>query len=185
MSNGTAESASTSLPEGWEKATEPSGKTFWTNPSQNIKSFYDPSKPNPHPGDMAAIPLEGDPLPDGWEVLGRTEDNGTKHVVYLDHNKHTSTVIDPRVGLPDGWEAGRTSTGQEFFTHAEKGLKTYYDPRLEDVHPGGFKQVPVEGEPLPEGWEVVGKEVDGKMVFAYLDHNLHTSTNEDPRVSKA
>lgn len=185
MSSEAAPISSTSpgpLPDSWESGTDPSGKAFWANSSTEIKTYYDPRKPNPHPDGFAAIPLEGSPLPEGWEVLGRTV-SGRNDVVYLDHNAHTSTAVDPRLGpLPEGWEAGKASSGQAFWTNAERRLKTFYDPRKANPHPDAFAPVSVEGEPLPEGWEVVGKEVDGRMVMSYLDHNTHTSTTTDPRV---
>ncbi|KUJ15905.1 uncharacterized protein LY89DRAFT_685798 [Mollisia scopiformis] len=171
------------LPDGWEQGRYSTGKTFWTNSTSRIKTYYDPRKPNPHPDGFEATPVEGAPLPDGWEIISRTVD-GRKHEVFLDHNTHTSTSVDPRLGpipLPEGWEAGRNSLGQDFWTNAEQRLKTYYDPRKDNVRPGGFAPVPVEGDPLPEGWEVVGKEVDGRRVVSYLDHINHRSTSEDPR----
>ena len=184
MLSKAAQPSSTSLgplPNSWEGGTNSLGQTFWTNSATRIKTYYDPRKPNPHPDGFAPIPLEGAPLPEGWEVLGRTVD-GRNDVIFLDHNKHTSTAVDPRLGpLPDGWEAGRTSSGQTFWTNAERRIKTYYDPRKANPHPDGFAPIPVEGDPLPEGWEVVGKEVDGRRVVSYLDHNTHRSTTEDPR----
>lgn len=171
------------LYDGWENDTNSSRQSFWTNSATKIKTYYDPRKPNPHPDGFAPIPLEGAPLPEGWEVLGRAVD-GRNDVVFLDHNTHTSTVVDPRLGpLPNGWEAGRTSSGQAFWTNAERMVKTYYDPRKLNPHRDGFKPIPVEGDPLPEGWEVIGKEVDGGTFVSYLDHNSHTSTTKDPRGS--
>lgn len=171
-----------SLLEGWEKGTTSSGQIFWSNSTIGIKTYYDPIKPSPHSDGFAAIPLEGSPLPEGWEILGRTQ-NGRNEVIFLDHNTRTSSAVDPRLGpLPNNWESGRTSSGQTFWTNADQGLKTFYDPRKGYSHSGGFEPILVEGGPLPEGWEAVGKEVDGRMVVSYLDHNSHSSTPEDPRI---
>ncbi|KAH7370134.1 hypothetical protein BKA65DRAFT_487729 [Rhexocercosporidium sp. MPI-PUGE-AT-0058] len=83
--------------------------------------------------------------------------------------------------LPDGWVRGNTSTNQQFWFHAATNIKTYYDPRQPNPHCGGFAPIPVEGAPLPDGWEVVGREVDGRKDVVYLDHNTHTSSNINPR----
>ncbi|PVH77507.1 hypothetical protein DL98DRAFT_534784 [Cadophora sp. DSE1049] len=98
---------------------------------------------------------------------------------------------DPRP-LPLGWTRGTTiTTNQQFWVHAATNIKTYYAPRNPSPHRDGFAAIPVEGEPLPEGWEVVGREVkldgDGNREGAvrrdvvYLDHNTHSSTGADPR----
>ena len=55
---------------------------------------------------------------------------------------------------------------------------TYYDPRQGNPHPDGFATVPVDGAPLPNGWEAV-RRGDGPLFF--LDHHAHTSTTDDPR----
>lgn len=90
--------------------------------------------------------------------------------------------MDPRLGpLPAGWEEGRTAGGQAFWTKREDGIKTYYDPRRPNPHPDGFGPLEGEGGGLPEGWEVVGKVVDGRVVRSFLDHNTHTATSRDPR----
>jgi len=184
MQSEAAQSLSTSLGslyDGWEEGTNSSRQIFWTNSATGIKTYYDPRKPNPHRDGFAAMPLEGAPLPEGWEVISRDVD-GKNDLIFLDHNTHTSTPIDPRLGpLPDGWEIGRSSSGQAFCMNVERRIKTYYDPRRANAHPDGFAPIPVEGNPLPEGWEVVGKEVDKRMIIMYLDHNSHSSTTEDPR----
>lgn len=88
--------------------------------------------------------------------------------------------------LPEGWTRGTTlTTNQQFWVHAATNIKTYYDPRDPIPHRDGFAPVPVEGDPLPDGWEIVGREVDVvgglRKDVVYLDHNTHSSTNVDPR----
>ncbi|KAL2072020.1 hypothetical protein VTL71DRAFT_11363 [Oculimacula yallundae] len=85
------------------------------------------------------------------------------------------------VDLMDRWVRGNTSTNLVFWTHPDTKVKTFYDPRQPNQHRDGFAAIPLEGAPLPEGWEVVGREVDGRKDVVYLDHNTHTSTNVDPR----
>ena len=172
------------LSDGWHESRDASGRCFWTNSAAGVKTYYDPRKPNPHPDGFAAIAIQGAPLPEGWEIIGRKL-NGRSDVVFLDHATHTSTNLDPRLGissLPDGWEKGNDANGQTFWANAERRIKTYYDPRTPNPHPGGFATIPVDGNELPEGWEVVGKNVDGRLVTSYLDHKNHRSTPTDPRI---
>jgi hypothetical protein len=93
--------SSAPLPEGWERiAPTPSGGLLhWVNREQRITTYYDPRLPNPHTQGFKAIPLEGPPLPSGWEIVGRESDG---EIAYLDHNMHTSTHIDPRGGDGSG-----------------------------------------------------------------------------------
>ncbi|KAH7395497.1 hypothetical protein BKA64DRAFT_708892 [Cadophora sp. MPI-SDFR-AT-0126] len=90
------------LPSGWTRGITPTtNQQFWLQTATNKKTYYDPRNPNQHRDGFAPIPVESKPLPDGWEVVGRRVklegDGGVrKDVVFLDHNRHKSTGVDPR-----------------------------------------------------------------------------------------
>jgi hypothetical protein len=81
------------LPQGWEHITPQSGLAYFANHDTKIITYYDPRKPNPHPGGFKTIPLSGAPLPNGWEIVGREDGQ----VSFLNHNLHTATTNDPRI----------------------------------------------------------------------------------------
>lgn len=124
------------------------------------------------------------PFKDGTENCYRPE-TSTPSSNYIFNSRRKKMATDsPHTSppLPEGWTRGTTpSMNQQFWVHAATNIKTYYDPRQPNPHQHGFAPIPVEGESLPEGWEVVGREVDGRKDVAFLDHNTHTSTNIDPR----
>lgn len=171
---------SRSLPQGWEQITDESGGRCFRNDAMNVTTYYDPREPNRHPNGFAPTPIDGDPLPSRWEAI--SQPGGP--LVFLDHNTHSSTSIDPRgpnlqAPLPPGWEQITDEAGTPCFRNNELNLRTYYNPREPNRHRDDFTPTPVEGQPLPSGWEAVRKPGE-PLVF--LDHNTHSSTVDDPRV---
>lgn len=169
------------LPQGWEQITDDSGRQCFSNVEMNMRTYYDPREPNPHPDGFIPVSVDGPPLPSHWEAVSRPGES----LVFLDHNTHSSTMNDPRStssrgSLPGGWEQITDDYGMQCFRNDELNLRTYYDPREPNPHSDGFVSVSVDGPPLPSRWEAV-RRPGGPLVF--LDHNTHSSTVDDPRNS--
>ncbi|MCJ1288224.1 hypothetical protein MMC26_007579 [Xylographa opegraphella] len=168
------------LPEGWERFDD-NGMQCFKNKELNLKTYYDPRKPDCRPGGFEPTPVDGPPLPSRWEAVRHPGGQ----LLFIDHNTHSSTSVDPRPSggirgpLPQGWERFNDD-GMQCFRNEELNLKTYHDPRDGDLRQNGFAPAPVEGPPLPSRWEAVRKP-GGPLVF--LDHNKHCSTTDDPRGS--
>jgi hypothetical protein len=172
-----------SLPQGWEQVTDESGMQCFRNGELNLRTYYDPREPNRHSNGFTPTPVDGPPLPTRWEAV--RQPGGP--LVFLDHNTHSSTTNDPRSSilpgsLPQGWEQITDESGMKCFRNDELNLRTYYDPREPNRHSNGFTPASVDGPPLPLYWEAV-RQPGGPLVF--LDHNTHSSTTDDPRVSGA
>jgi len=168
------------LPQGWERITDDSGSQCFRNNELNLRTYYDPREPNPHPDGFVPTPVNGPPLPSRWEAVGKPGGQ----LVFLDHNTHSSTTLDPRSPharspLPQGWENIVDEDGGRCYRNEELNIRTYYDPRDPTRHRDGFESASVDGQPLPSRWEAVRKP-GGPLVF--LDHNSHSSTTDDPRV---
>jgi hypothetical protein len=85
------------LPEGWTRVNvEPTLLSYWVNSATRIITYYDPRNGNPHPDGFATIPVDGTPLPNGWEAVSKSTER-TEDVWFLNHHTHTSTKNDPRV----------------------------------------------------------------------------------------
>lgn len=96
----------------------------------------------------------------------------------MQHETAPSTnMCDP---LPQGWEQITDESGNQCFRNDEMNLRSYYDPREPNRQPDNFALAPVDGLPLPSRWEAV-RQPGGPLVF--LDHNTHSSTTNDPRIS--
>lgn len=86
------------LPEGWEKRTDLSGRTYYVNHKNKTTQWEDPrtlGKEQPNLGEM----------PPGWEI--KTMPDGK--VYFIDHNTKTTTFQDPRkangqYGVPAAYE---------------------------------------------------------------------------------
>ena len=183
MENGTAPRTDPSdpLPRGWERITDEAGAACYRNDEMNLRTYYDPRKPNPHPDGFVPTTVHGPPLPSRWEAIRHPGGS----LVFLDHNTHSSTSHDPREPLgplPQGWEQIVDDSGTGCYRNDELNLRTYYDPREPNRHRDGFEPASVDGPPLPSRWEAV-RQPGGPLVF--LDHITHSSTTDDPRVSGA
>ena len=129
------------------------------------------------PASKAPEPQLGS-MPAGWE--SRLTDDGK--VYYIDHNRKTTTWLDPRnhdagtvtVGLPSGWEISQTEQGRTYFIDHNTRTTTWLDPRN---HNTGTVIVG-----LPSGWEI-RQTKNGRTYF--IDHRTRMTTWEDPRSTNA
>lgn len=80
------------LPEGWTRVHVERGLSYWMNSTTHVITYYDPREGNPHRDGFATIPVDGAPLPNGWEAVSREGD-----IWFLNHHAHTSTKNDPRI----------------------------------------------------------------------------------------
>ncbi|MCJ1310169.1 hypothetical protein MMC25_003830 [Agyrium rufum] len=168
------------LPQGWIETTDAAGIRCYKNHDLDLRTYYDPRKPNPHGNGFVPTSVDGPPLPSNWEAVQKPGSS----LVFLDHNTRSSTRNDPRGlnPLPEGWEQITDESGANCFKNDELNMRTYYDPRKPNPHGDGFVPTPVDGPPLPSRWEAVQKP-GGPLVF--LDHNTHSSTVKDPRAADA
>ncbi|XP_023664547.2 itchy E3 ubiquitin protein ligase b [Paramormyrops kingsleyae] len=73
------------LPQGWEKRTDSSGRVYFVNHETRMTQWEDPRNQST---------VSEKPLPEGWEM--RFTVNGIPY--FVDHNRRTTTYIDPRSG---------------------------------------------------------------------------------------
>jgi NEDD4-like E3 ubiquitin-protein ligase WWP1 len=188
------------LPAGWEKRTDPYGRTYFVD--HNTRSTYW-EKPSP--------------LPPGWEI--RRDPRG--RVYYVDHNTRTTTWQRPNSerlmhfqhwqgqrahvmtqgnqrflypqhaqasnttqaptqddddglgALPDGWEKRVQPDNRVYFVNHKNRTTQWEDPRTQG------QEMSLMGEgPLPAGWEI-RYTATGERFF--VDHNTRRTTFEDPR----
>uniref|UniRef100_A0A8C4QTS3 E3 ubiquitin-protein ligase n=1 Tax=Eptatretus burgeri TaxID=7764 RepID=A0A8C4QTS3_EPTBU len=82
-----------SLPQGWEKRIEQSGRVYFVNHNTHTTQWEDPR--------TQGI-LTEEPLPDGWEM--RYTNEGVRY--FVDHNTRSTTFQDPRPGAKSAGAKG-------------------------------------------------------------------------------
>ncbi len=96
-----------------------------TPPDQHAKPTNTPAPKEPVP--------QLDSLPTGWESR---LDNG--RVYFTDHNRRTTTWLDPRKSLldnlPIGWEKGLADNGRTYYIDHNTKITTWEHPRSVDTH---------------------------------------------------
>uniref|UniRef100_H3C075 E3 ubiquitin-protein ligase n=1 Tax=Tetraodon nigroviridis TaxID=99883 RepID=H3C075_TETNG len=186
-SSSTAESATDSLPAGWEQRVLPHGRVYYVDHNTKTTTWERP-------------------LPAGWEK--RVDQRGRFY--YVDHNTRTTTwqrptaesvrnyqqwqsqrsqlqgamhqfsqrflyqpsgapvENDPLGPLPPGWEK-RQDNGRVYFVNHNTRTTQWDDPRTQGM---------IKEHPLPPGWEM---KYTAEGVRYFVDHNSRTTTFKDPR----
>ncbi|KAI0319606.1 hypothetical protein OF83DRAFT_1281822 [Amylostereum chailletii] len=141
------------LPPGWERRTDPRGRTYYVDHSTRQTTWQHPS-PRPAPVSAQA------PVP----PPNTTNADGT----YAD------------IPLPMGWEERRTPDGRSYFVDHHTRSTTWNDPRRPGAV-ATATAVPDRNAlgPLPSGWEM--RMTSTRRVY-YVDHNTRTTTWDDPRL---
>uniref|UniRef100_A0A672JPL9 E3 ubiquitin-protein ligase n=1 Tax=Salarias fasciatus TaxID=181472 RepID=A0A672JPL9_SALFA len=185
--NSGTESASESLPAGWEQRVLPHGRVYYVDHNTKTTTWERP-------------------LPPGWEK--RVDQRGRFY--YVDHNTRTTTwqrptaesvrnyqqwqsqrsqlqgamhqfsqrflyqpsgapvENDPLGPLPPGWEK-RQDNGRVYFVNHNTRTTQWDDPRTQGM---------IKEHPLPPGWEM---KYTAEGVRYFVDHNSRTTTFKDPR----
>ncbi|XP_027128508.1 NEDD4-like E3 ubiquitin-protein ligase WWP2 isoform X2 [Larimichthys crocea] len=186
-SNSTTESATDTLPAGWEQRVLPHGRVYYVDHNTKTTTWERP-------------------LPPGWEK--RVDQRGRYY--YVDHNTRTTTwqrptaesvrnyqqwqsqrsqlqgamhqfsqrflyqpsgapvENDPLGALPPGWEK-RQDNGRVYFVNHNTRTTQWDDPRTQGM---------IKEHPLPPGWEM---KYTAEGVRYFVDHNSRTTTFKDPR----
>ncbi|KAE8295781.1 NEDD4-like E3 ubiquitin-protein ligase WWP2 [Larimichthys crocea] len=192
-SNSTTESATDTLPAGWEQRVLPHGRVYYVDHNTKTTTWERP-------------------LPPGWEK--RVDQRGRYY--YVDHNTRTTTwqrptaesvrnyqqwqsqrsqlqgamhqfsqrflyqpsgapvENDPLGALPPGWEK-RQDNGRVYFVNHNTRTTQWDDPRTQGVCACLLDD---QGAPLPPGWEM---KYTAEGVRYFVDHNSRTTTFKDPR----
>ncbi|CAN9499503.1 unnamed protein product [Ophioblennius macclurei] len=185
--NSGTETASESLPAGWEQRVLPHGRVYYVDHNTKTTTWERP-------------------LPPGWEK--RVDQRGRFY--YVDHNTRTTTwqrptaesvrnyqqwqsqrsqlqgamhqfsqrflyqpsgapvENDPLGPLPPGWEK-RQDNGRVYFVNHNTRTTQWDDPRTQGM---------IKEHPLPPGWEM---KYTAEGVRYFVDHNSRTTTFKDPR----
>ncbi|XP_029378157.1 NEDD4-like E3 ubiquitin-protein ligase WWP2 [Echeneis naucrates] len=187
QTNSSTESATDSLPAGWEQRVLPHGRVYYVDHNTKTTTWERP-------------------LPPGWEK--RVDQQGRFY--YVDHNTRTTTwqrptaesvrnyqqwqsqrsqlqgamhqfsqrflyqpsggplENDPLGPLPPGWEK-RQDNGRVYFVNHNTRTTQWDDPRTQGM---------IKEHPLPPGWEM---KYTAEGVRYFVDHNSRTTTFKDPR----
>uniref|UniRef100_A0A665UK87 E3 ubiquitin-protein ligase n=1 Tax=Echeneis naucrates TaxID=173247 RepID=A0A665UK87_ECHNA len=177
QTNSSTESATDSLPAGWEQRVLPHGRVYYVDHNTKTTTWERP-------------------LPPGWEK--RVDQQGRFY--YVDHNTRTTTWQRPTaesVRNYQQWQSQRSQlqgamhqfsqrflyqviqvfTGQEkrqdngrvYFVNHNTRTTQWDDPRTQGM---------IKEHPLPPGWEM---KYTAEGVRYFVDHNSRTTTFKDPR----
>eukprot|EP00729_Bicosta_minor_P011256 gene11256-957_t len=197
-SGGGGGAASAALPQGWEKRTDNSGRTYYVDHTTRTTHWK--------------LPPSHAKLPEGWEM--RQDQRGRTY--YVDHNTRSTTWERPTEALLQSVAAHNDrqrhlSGAREAFAlrsaAAEAAAQTQAPPAGAPAAgataglPAGWEmrtapdgrtyyachhlritqwEPPGQGpaSPLPPGWEV--RQTDTGREY-FVDHNTRTTTFKDPR----
>uniref|UniRef100_A0A672JTU3 E3 ubiquitin-protein ligase n=1 Tax=Salarias fasciatus TaxID=181472 RepID=A0A672JTU3_SALFA len=170
--NSGTESASESLPAGWEQRVLPHGRVYYVDHNTKTTTWERP-------------------LPPGWEK--RVDQRGRFY--YVDHNTRTTTWQRPTaesVRNYQQWQSQRSQlqgamhqfsqrflyqvtrhkrqdNGRVYFVNHNTRTTQWDDPRTQGM---------IKEHPLPPGWEM---KYTAEGVRYFVDHNSRTTTFKDPR----
>ncbi|KAG8012882.1 NEDD4-like E3 ubiquitin-protein ligase WWP2 [Nibea albiflora] len=190
-SNSTTESATDTLPAGWEQRVLPHGRVYYVDHNTKTTTW---ERPLP-PGQSIRVRLVG-----GFSVTlgkiraqraGRSEVDQRGRYYYVDHNTRTTTWQRPTaesVRNYQQWQSQRSQlqgamhqfsqrflyqkrqdNGRVYFVNHNTRTTQWDDPRTQGM---------IKEHPLPPGWEM---KYTAEGVRYFVDHNSRTTTFKDPR----
>ncbi|TFK61394.1 HECT-domain-containing protein [Pluteus cervinus] len=159
------------LPAGWERRTDPQGRTYYVDHNTRSTSWHRPVLQQP--AARPAPPPHTPPRP----VESPTATQQAPPPAASSPAQPGSYADIP---LPLGWEERRTSEGRPYFVDHHTRTTTWMDPRrnLPQNTPARPAANTTLG-PLPSGWEMRLTST-GRVYF--VDHNTRTTTWDDPRL---
>ncbi|KAJ7505267.1 hypothetical protein B0H11DRAFT_1851467 [Mycena galericulata] len=154
------------LPEGWERRTDPVGRTYYVDHTTRSTTWHRP---------QAATPTPRVPAPQAGPAPVRTPSAAPAAAA----SAQTGAYAD--VPLPLGWEERRTPEGRPYFVDHQTRTTTWVDPRRAGVPAPAVPAATMANAnlgPLPSGWEMRLTST-GRVYF--VDHNTKTTAWDDPR----
>jgi E3 ubiquitin-protein ligase NEDD4 len=175
------------LPLGWERRTDPLGRTYYVDHNTRTTTWNRPS--------MTQTVAAQEQLQQNETDLARDRHN--RRMLADDSVDATSGIsrtpsasANPLTpvsnALPSGWEERHTPEGRPYYVDHNTRTTTWVDPRRQALVPltGGARQAvpanPVSNlGPLPSGWEM---RLTSTARVYFVDHNTKTTTWDDPRL---
>ncbi|KAJ7761524.1 hypothetical protein DFH07DRAFT_815291 [Mycena maculata] len=159
------------LPPGWERRTDPQGRTYYVDHSTRSTTWHRP---------QAAPVAPRVPAPQPGPSPGRTPSVGNTSAAAAAPAQTTGTYADVPLPLV-GWEERRTPEGRPYFVDHQTRTTTWVDPRRAGVPTAAAPAATMANAnlgPLPSGWEMRLTST-GRVYF--VDHNTKTTAWDDPR----
>lgn len=192
------------LPPGWERRTDPLGRTYyvdhntrsttWNRPSSNqtVNSHAQDGETNAARDQHNRRILADDMLEASNNNTGTVARNtsaagptNTAAAALAASNNVTTSGAGP---LPAGWEERYTPEGRPYYVDHNTRTTTWVDPRRQTIirvmgpngqNPSLQPQTISQLGPLPSGWEM---RLTSTARVYFVDHNTKTTTWDDPRL---
>lgn len=164
------------LPPGWERRTDPQGRTYFVDHQTRTTTWNRPQ----NPGATPVRPAIQAPPSRTVSATGSSAATTPTSSIMTSPTAQTGTYAD--VPLPLGWEERRTPEGRPYFVDHHTRTTTWTDPRRTNQSPPVAIPRPVTNPnlgPLPSGWEMRLTST-GRVYF--VDHNTRTTSWDDPRL---
>ncbi|KAF9013244.1 hypothetical protein BDQ17DRAFT_1536926 [Cyathus striatus] len=162
------------LPTGWERRTDPQGRTYFVDHNTRSTTWHRPPLPTQQSSSVPPRPASQAPPTRGPSVIASTPTAAPNPV------SPTATGSYADIPLPPGWEERATPEGRPYFVDHHTRTTTWNDPRRNLIQQTVQRPAlnPNLG-PLPSGWEM-RLTATGRVYF--VDHNTRTTTWDDPRL---
>ncbi len=205
---GTNEDQHGPLPSGWERRSDPLGRTYYVDHNTRTTTWHRPSasqavNASNQLGETNAAREQNSRRLLADDMVEAATPNRSATATAAPPPPHSaasspSTTIVPGSGstqttsgsgpLPAGWEERYTPEGRPYYVDHNTRTTTWVDPRYQRivrvVGPNGTStsaqpQSVSQLGPLPSGWEM---RLTSTARIYFVDHNTKTTTWDDPRL---
>jgi len=205
---GTNEDQHGPLPSGWERRSDPLGRTYYVDHNTRTTTWHRPSasqavNASNQLGETNAAREQNSRRLLADDMVEAATPNRSATASAAPPPPHSaasspSTTILPGSGstqttsgsgpLPAGWEERYTPEGRPYYVDHNTRTTTWVDPRYQRivrvVGPNGTStsaqpQSVSQLGPLPSGWEM---RLTSTARIYFVDHNTKTTTWDDPRL---
>ena len=188
------------LPAGWERRSDPLGRTYyvdhntrsttWNRPSTNqaINTSTQSGETNAARDNHNRRILADDMLETSNHAQVTRNATATANTAAGALAASTNSTTAGAGPLPAGWEERYTPEGRAYYVDHNTRTTTWVDPRRQTVirvmGPNGQNtslqpQTMAQLGPLPSGWEM---RLTSTARVYFVDHNTKTTTWDDPRM---